>query len=405
MILHACLHNSSYDTQVEGYKTNYMMEIIHLTKESDFYRRHILDATTQINEDMDDRDAVHLIGLTTEFAKQGDTQARQIIYDFVERTFKDDGSCGLSSIIEIDKVDGLVYVLDKLVPIRQQEEDYYWSDDLLWYLEDEIGEFEAQDALNIVRKTNANVDYYLNQLDGQKQGQEQGRGSRSIAQNPSYAEIKSDIGNNSHIMGWAKTASAQDLLEAATDLIKLDDPILIYRYLRFFMQTVFPLEPEYLFRFMNVEYPYSPPSIPAVTLTALSNVQHPSVREFALQLIEQGEWAERAVRLLALNYEPSDWEMIEEMSRQTLDIESYHALGFSVQDVFKQHPDPIATQTLLNSYNYGSCSSCRRAILIMLNSIKALSDEIKAECLYDSSEDIRELARNNFDDREAIGKD
>jgi len=406
LILHACLHNSTYDTQVEGYKTNYMMEIIHLTKEPDYYRQHILDATSKINEDSDDRDSGYLIALTTEFAKQNNAQARQIIYDLVERTFKDGDSRGVGSIIEIDKVDGLVYVLDKLVPILQQKDDPHWSDHLLWYLEDEIGESEAQDALNFVRKTNANVDYYMNQLDEQKQRQAQHRGSRLIPKKPSYAEIKVHIGKTTQYVNtfqWGETAEAQDLIDASNDLIQLNDPKLIWHYLKIFTRAPFPLDPKHLFRFMDVEYPHSYFSIPSVTLSVLSQLQHPSVREFALQLIEKGEWAERAVRMLALNYEANDWKMIEVMSTQTLDIESYHDLGYSVQDVFKQHPDPDAAQTLLNIYNYGPCSTCRRNILLMLKSIDAL-DEIKAECLYDSNEDIRELAQNDFDDKEMIGK-
>jgi hypothetical protein len=283
----------------------------------------------------------------------------------------------------------------------QQEEDPYWSDHLLWYLEDEIGELEARDALNIVRKSNANVDYYLNQLDKEKQ-QYTSNTKQTIPIKPSYSEVRTHIGKNKfvNLFQWGETADIQDLIEAANDLIQLDDPKLIWHYLKIFTRVTFPLEPQHLFRFMNVEYPHQYFSIPGVTLSVISRLQHQTVRGFALQLIEKGEWAERAVRLLALNYEPSDWNMIEAMSYQTLDDDTYHELSNSVRDVFKHHPDLIATKTLLNIYEYNPCSNCRRAVLIMLNSIDALSDEIKEECLYDSSEDIRDLARDNFVDNE-----
>ena len=41
-ILNACLHNISYDPQIEGYKTSYLIDIINLTDNADFFREQIL---------------------------------------------------------------------------------------------------------------------------------------------------------------------------------------------------------------------------------------------------------------------------------------------------------------------------------------------------------------------------
>lgn len=43
-ILHACLHSMVYDRQTEHSREQYLLDIINLTGERDFYRSHILAA-------------------------------------------------------------------------------------------------------------------------------------------------------------------------------------------------------------------------------------------------------------------------------------------------------------------------------------------------------------------------
>ncbi len=397
LILYACLNNTTYDTQFDGYKTDYMMEIINLTDNPDYYREKILKATQSIADDDESWQAGYLIAFTTAFAKQGDSEARQIIYDHVNRTFKDEDSLGVHSIIEIDSLDGFVYVMSKIAPLKRQEDDPYWYEGLLWELKETMGEAEAKEALEKVRKTNQDVNDYLSYLEDKDVENKARRIERSNSTKIlTYAEIKKQITHRGISSKWGEEATKEDLLMAAEDLVKLDDPILIARYLRIFQQALFPLNPELLFSFMNLEQSYPYPSIPAMTISILQNLSHSLIREFALQLIDEEEWAMRAVGLLAMNFEDDDWQMIEIMSEQRVEDDLYHSLGFSVQHVFKQHPDSNARQTLLNIYEYGPCMGCRKTILEMLATIDAIPDYIRNECMYDANEDIQNLAQSDF---------
>lgn len=402
LILYACLHNTTYDTQVEGYKTDYILEIINLTDEPDYYQSQILDATKQIDDETDERDTQHLIALTAEFAKLGDTEAKRIIYHHVDKTMKDDGSIGVTEIVEIDGIDGFVYVIEKFVAILQRHDDPYWDDYLVDVLKETIGDDSANKQLDSIRQTNATVNLFLEKVEERLAKREDLKANHPIVEKyESYADIKSKIDKYPIAWHrWGQQAKNEDLELAAQDLISLDEPFLITRYLMIFKHVPFPLDPTLLFRFVDMDDTPQPVfSIPIMALSALDKIQHPSVRDFAFSLLKQNKYPEHAIGLLALNYKLEDWRLIEEMIEK-IDIDDfdyrYHRLGFSVEAIFKQHPDSKAKQTLLNMYEYNPCMNCRETMLEMLQTIDAIPDDIRDECRYDASEYIRRLAKNNF---------
>lgn len=396
VILHACLNNTTYDPQVEDFKTDYMMEVIKLTGEFEFYRRRILDATTQINDETDDWTANFLVDFTSQIAIQGDAEARQIIYDVYLDNFEDEDTLGTSAIIEIDKANGLVFIIDQLAK-KAQELDPSSYDYLLWLLEDEIGEEEADLALSELRDRNFKLDSILNLVEYYRLEISQESAQPPDADSLTYEEIKTAINNSKGInifrlRNWMQNANSEILQVVANDLLRQDDPQQLLKYLRLFLYRPYPLDAEDLFMFVGTHNRY----VTATTLSVLKEIENHKVREFALRHIVDKQFIGRAVGLLTHNFQDDDWTLIERISEQRLDKEDYHDLEWSVQDVFKENPDPTAAQTLLNIYEYGPCTTCRRRILLMLKSIDAITPKIQEECLYDASEDIRNLAQNNF---------
>ncbi len=398
VILNACLHNITFDPQVEDYKTDYLMEIIDLTPTPDFYHDRIRQATAHMDGQTDGRDAGHLVALTRYLAQRGDGEARQILYDVFLKNLEDEDTLGAGAIIEVDGVAGFIFVVDKIAAIKRKEAEPYAHGFLVFDLEEAIGESEAQAALATLRATNPNVDYYLHLVESHKITRRSASRHRAAVKGLSYTEIKRRIESGksfSFLMNWGQTADQQDFLQAAEDLCQQDDPQQIFRYLWIFRKRPFPLDPQRLFRLMDVQHPFL--SIPAITLSVLGDMQHPAVRDFGLRLIRERRFSGHAVRLLAQNFAPGDWTLIERLSAEALDDETYHSLTISVKYVFEQHPDPAAAPTLLNIYEYGPCSFCREQILLMLKSLGTLSQTIQDECRYDSNPVIRELARNDFD--------
>lgn len=370
------------------------MEIIQLTGKVAFYRKHILAAAAQITGETDDRDATHLIRLTAKFAEQGDAEAKAVLYDVFTRNLKDSDPVGAREIIHLDKVAGFVFVADKIGALWRNDPDPVIWDHLLFVLEDEIGERPAREILDFERTQNPNVDFYLGLIDAQRQRRIANPRREIAVETLSFAEVKTAIDNTKHIhfQLWGKSADKKNLLLAANALLQEHDHRRIWQYLKIFLRTPFPLNPELLIPLVDIEHAY----IPYATLGVLEQISHPAIRAFALQRIADGNMAEYVIGLLARNFEADDWQMMEAMSAKFDDDDRYHAFTRNVRDIFEENPDPLARQTLLKVYENTPCSFCRERIVWMLHSLRALTADIREECLYDSNLDLRQLAKYDF---------
>src|SRR5258708_853486 len=128
-ILDACLHNHVYDHQSEGNKTQYLYEIIQLTHKESFYREAILNAmatvpppTPEFSVDID-WDVSQFFDFGLIFAQQGDEEARQAMYQlFIKRATR---TCefGADELIDLDGLDGFLFVARHLHNIADLPED------------------------------------------------------------------------------------------------------------------------------------------------------------------------------------------------------------------------------------------------------------------------------------------
>lgn len=394
LILHACLNNVAYNTQMEGDRTRYLIQIINLTRQVDFYREQILSATRSINKEIDRSDAGQLLRLVCEFALYGDTEARQLVYDVFNSNLEDE--LGAGEIVTMDKLAGFLHIAEKLGEFNQQVVSPYVADYPLKQLEKEIGSQATYLALNKARRRNRNIDFYLTIIENRHKNQAQNREIMRDGMDQPYEYIKQCIQNRTPLDYelWGKKAREEDLLLAAQDLIQQDDPPHILWYLKIFLERPFPLDPRHLFSLIDFE----DFRINRMMLSVISRVEHPSVRQFAMKLIHDGhEEAGYAIRLLASNYQDGDWDLINSWSDGNLDENTCYDLGGSIEAVFEHHPNTGAEHAMLNVYENTVHSWVRKSMIKMLHSIDALPDHIRQECFYDSKERIRELAQNNFE--------
>jgi hypothetical protein len=405
VILQACLKNTIRDRQIEGDKATYMMDIINLTGEKDFYRHHILNAAKKIDKDTDSYDSEHLLDLVQAFANDGDTEARQIIYNAFNNNLTTDDEWCAYRLIELDDVVGFTVVAEQLGQLVKTNSEFYADDFLLSELEEQIGKDIATEKLQKVRLENRNVDVYLTAVEAIRDNRQQNKINRKAAGkrvNQTYEQIKQLIENEKgqNLVSWGKDADEESLMQAAIDLVDVlqqNDITRLRKQLQIFRKAPFPLAPQSLFKLIYYEDEVKYPPLPVSLLNMLKNVAHPSVREFALKLIAENRFTGRAVGILQNNLEAGDWQLIVETTKRTLDDEDYHSLEMSVRDIFSKHPSTEAAQTLLNLYEYGICSFCRGFMVEALHSIDALPDSIREECHYDSSEYTRALLKRNFE--------
>lgn len=390
------MHNISHDTQVEGYKTNYIADIIALTGETDFYREKIMGVAYAIDLQADDftKDQYHIFNLVHQLALRGDAVARQFIYDaFLAHLSREDTPFAWK-IVELDKLEGFLHVME------HGNFDEYENLYLLWRLEDEIGESEAQAQLSVKRLKNPKLDKILKSISTRRK-QIKKRQAQMKRKSPhlSYQSLKLVIQNEHRDMRilrtWAKTATSQELEEAGHDLLKTTNDEHLIRYLQIFWYTPFPLNPEKLFHILEHENP----QISGGTTRILQQIKHESLRDFALMLIKEEKYEHRAVSMLTLNAQKGDWGLLEEVAKRDYDdIDEFHWVQLAVgRKFFRENPDNEAVNTHLYLYENAPCSNCRYDIVENLQSIDGLTDAIREECFYDSNDDIREWAQSGFE--------
>jgi len=60
----------------------------------------------------------------------------------------------------------------------------------------------------------------------------------------------------------------------------------------------------------------------------------------------------------------------------------------------EMHPDKSTEPSVMRAlYEKGPCSFCRGNAVRKLVELKALGDDLRAECAYDANDDIRELVK------------
>ena len=96
--------------------------------------------------------------------------------------------------------------------------------------------------------------------------------------------------------------------------------------------------------------------------------------------------------MLRQNCEPGDHEIVLRWFEEEEDREARHWLGIDLRKLWERCPEPATEpKMLLNLYEKGPCSFCRRFVLDRLIELDSLPDSIRAECVQDANEEIRQL--------------
>jgi hypothetical protein len=188
---------------------------------------------------------------------------------------------------------------------------------------------------------------------------------------------------------WGKRASDQDFALAAQALVDLtrEETALLRTYVSIFAKRTFPLDPGTLIDLLDDPRE----KVAWFAANALEQIKHPSARAAALRMAEQGPLRQRALDLLAANWEPGDEHIAERLLFAEDDRETLHSLGLGLGDILKAHESTSLVPSLLLGYERTPCSLCRNGFVESLIHLDALPSELRAECLWDADVDTRKL--------------
>jgi hypothetical protein len=395
-LLHACLINQSYDSQCEDSRAEWLMSLISLSKNGNFYIPKIIAALYASSEFWD---VYQLNELCQLIAQHGNESAKLAIYEKFDMQEFNASYMGGAEIIQMDGLEGLLHVA-KVIGKRLTEENDYWEDDQLYCKTCERFGKEATDEFLVKHaKENPFVMAYLDEL---KKIEERckPRDSRSHTErfrdeNPIDLIIEGV--NNAkgkypgNYMSFGKYATTDEIERIFSLLTSETNKEKLIRYLWIFRRRELPRLPLPIAELALS----SDPEIQDAAISALGNLSEPSVREIAISLCsnEDKEIALKAIELFVNNYQEGDSKYIDPLLNTVWDKDILHGACMDSIELFKKHPLEELVNSMLWVYENTPCTHCRnRAISLLIE--KGWLPEIELnECLYDCVKDTRELAK------------
>jgi hypothetical protein len=397
LILKHCLHNHAYDIQCEGTRADYLYPLLQASGEEAWYRREILE---RLSEEKDYDDVEQLLDFAVVFARAGDEVARSTIYDTLRRSNVESELLGDDQIIEMDGIQGLVFVLDHIGKDSKLMTWYKW-DSIVRQTEELSSVEDVRIALKAASEKNAHVAAALANMDyspdrkadeiafhRKERLDEHWKGTESLPESTTWQEAKNHPLWERMLGRWSRMASDEEFENAARDIDIEQPPERLKQYLFLFRKRQFPLEPERLIQL--VDHPDSVVGLRAIT--ALEIISGPDVRNLFLRLKDDPAWSDRAVALLRSNYQACDDQLMLGMLNSESDPDHLHLTCMNTRKVYKDNPIPEGLQPLLLAYEMTPCSMCRHSTVETIHSIYAVPDWMIEECLYEASSGLRELA-------------
>ena len=360
-LLHACTHNLCYDRQCEETRGHYLASLVGMTADPKLFREGVLAALASRTEEFGPDDILQMFAVAHHWAKADDEAASRTLYDvFARDAFgRAEIWCG-DYLVKMDGLNALLFVLQFFGRIEESEGLRHFES-LVTELEERDGKDAATEGLALAAASRPDLAQLLEMLrtePGQK-------GPSDLR--PSY--------------------SPEDVRSAADGLPSESDENRLWAYLRIFKGRRFPGPHDRLMELAkNGNWRLS-----HAAAHALTNIDDPDLRSFALELMETPDRCDLGVKLLACWSQPGDYRRLEQALRHPMDDQLRHSLGLDILRFVKVNLTIDAEDSLKLLYENGPCSMCRESCVNHLIALNRLPDWMRDECRYDADSGTREL--------------
>lgn len=389
-ILDSCLHHHAFDRQAEDYRTEYLFDIMQATNEPEFYAAHIRQA---LGTDSEDYSYGQLYELAAQLARNGDDEARRVMYDRFRHHAAHHDTTGADDLVTLDGLDGYLFVAEQWQRHPLPEEDHWEEAWLLERLKEQIGQEEARQALKRAAQERPELAAYLTEVEQKRTRRHEWRDSRKPLPVPTYDDVQGLIGDPKQTTrwpkwrSWARRLDDDTLARLAQDLLAETDRVPLLKRLHPFRERIFPLPIDRLLDLARGR----DEDVSEAAQRALGNLTDPRVRVLALELWEAETPPLGVLDLLRNNFAPGDYARVERMVSGDMPAEEYHSLGIMTRKLIEANPAPEAIPTLLALYERGRCTLCRCSSVELLLSLGPLPPWVRAEGRYDADSETRSL--------------
>lgn len=399
LVLWACKRNIAYDAQSEGTRSWYIYTMASAYPDKETFINAAAEALKKYRPN-GGWDLLHLSEFLMFFAQDGYESARQAVEVKYQEllTAMHNRKCRPNRIFhELSDLEqlGLVLTVDRASFLRVArdfgclyvEKRYMDDGDFAWFFASKGDQYRK--TLERAAQKDENIACFL---------------QRELA----------DIAAREKLWEQRKTNPQEKLIGIRLSrwLAKKADKQSVERYaLAYREQLQLELRAEALKAFSWCPYPGDPQPIIEDTNSAceelqnaawraLENIRHPAVRDFAMNNATNGIHTPENFALLVTNYMPEDGKLLDELLREMIaekDWDCVHAAGLEIYRAFyKDSGIPHPKHLLPLLYEYNPCSYCRESAMRYMSRHRMLTEKLVEECLYDSNDDIRCMAKKRF---------
>lgn len=367
ILVAGCLENLQFDRQCETGRAPFLFRLAAATGMAERVLMSVLDALPTSEDDWDRDQMIDLLG---EYLAVDEERAWNALIRLAK-----EGNERAGNALAASGERGLMWAAEHVVPGFSEEDRWRVG---MWLPDEEADDrTETQRRLRMVLR--------------------QDKARRSALPKPapsptlSPREFLERLG--SMRMTWEATqdfvrhASAEEFLDAAERLLITDNRRTLSALSRVFRHVPFPLPLERLFALIDDE-----PRASRVS-DLLGRIQHPLVREFALQRLRRQPPDWNGTEMLRASFIPGDEKaiglLLSRLEDEDRDVQHGVVLGL-VEMMFNL--DRVDWQPFAEwMYEHSLCSFCRGSAVRWMSERGTIPPEVREEGVYDAEPDVRAL--------------
>lgn len=384
-IIYACTHRIVYEAQGSDNREQYYAALIKLSPKSDYILSELIEHLQTKDEDW------YVLELIFAILKESvafKPSLKRAIYDaFTPSFIIEHGNCGLDSIIEMDGFDGLLFVCDIIGKAMELNSEYWeWSTFIDNY-QDDHSERDVWSILREQAQVKSSIAKLLAHFKEQDEDHEEHHGKKAKL---TYDELMKRISENVTILMHPREKddlSDTDLEKLAENFRSEKSQDRLLCFLKIFWRRKYPGNPSDIIPFANS----NDTTIRDYAIYCLEHFNDLSVREFALDKIQNSPDQIAFIDLLRLNFKQEDVILLSNLARKFRSPYKMEMIAHCCVGILENNPGADLTSVCEILYRKMTCGMCRNDIVGHMLKKHSLPKWIESEIRYDSLEATRAL--------------
>ena len=391
-ITEVMLRDPTYDIQIEGRRTEWMMNFVEASPRRDMYFDTVLDALETLAADSD---VETLCNYAWVIASCNDSRARALLY----RTF-DQARVGAEEIVNLDGLSGLTFVAERYGdPVQTLDgwphENWRSSVGPEWLVEmaeQVISKDAVQKALADSASSSTYAKAFLADVDQWRKPAERAPRKSSTISEILVAADRCEGSGPYKYSNFGIHATQSEIEIVFNRILGENRDECLTRLLWVFQKRPMPRVEEKVLNLVRSSHE----RVRVAASWALRHNDDPRLRKFGLEMLANHSLSQtfgsEVLYLFESRFESSDALVIERaLNAGIIDTTEAHILGSAVCDIADAQPAPELVGCLLWVYRTTPCSNCRERAVSHLIDRRAAPDWLIEECVFDCAEDIRKL--------------